>query len=284
MLLGMTDLGEERLRELAERALLASGPIVFLTGAGISAESGIPTFRGPEGYWRVGSTNYRPEELATYAAFRRMPEEVWAWYLYRRGVCRAARPNAAHLALVEAERALEDRFLLVTQNVDGLHLRAGNSALRTYQIHGNIDFLRCEDEHPETRPLPEALPLDWPKARRLGEEERALLRCCKGNEGNGWARPHVLFFDESYDEPLFRFESALRAAARAAMVVVVGTSGATTLPSLIVDVARERGIPLVCINQDESPFTEITRSLPEGEVRLGTATEHLPLLVSCLTR
>lgn len=276
----MTHPREARLEELSQRALAASGPIVFLTGAGISAESGIPTFRGPEGYWRVGSTNYRPEELATYAAFRRMPEEVWAWYLYRRSVCRAARPNPAHASLVAAEAALGERFVLVTQNVDGLHLRAGSSLERTFQIHGNIDYLRFEDEHPKVRPLPEGLPLDWPKARRLEDAERALLTSPSG----AWARPHVLFFDESYDEPLFRFESSLRAASRAAMVVVVGTSGATTLPSLIVDVAVERGIPLVCINRDESPFTEITRGQPEGEVLTGSATEHLPALVACLTR
>lgn len=270
---------EARLAELCERALAARGPILFLTGAGVSAESGIPTFRGAEGYWQVGSENYHPEELATNAAFRRMPEEVWAWYLYRRGVCRAARPNAAHLALVEAERALGERFVLVTQNVDGLHVRAGNSAARTFCIHGNIDLLRWPDEHPQTRPLPETIPVDWPKARRLGEAERALLQRPSG----AWARPHVLWFDESYDEPLFRFESSIAAVRRAAMVVVVGTSGATTLPSLIVDLAAQRGIPLVCINRDPSPFTEVAESVPEGLVRFGSATDHLPALVRCLT-
>src|SRR5690606_10651146 len=111
------------------------GRILVLTGAGISAESGIPTFRGEEGYWRIGSRNYYPEELATRAAFSRMPDEIWGWYLYRRSVCRAASPNAGHLALAELERGLVernegDRFLLVTQNIDGLHLRAGNSLAR----------------------------------------------------------------------------------------------------------------------------------------------------------
>jgi NAD-dependent deacetylase len=277
---GVLDSPQARLAALCERARAASGPIVFLTGAGISAESGIPTFRGPEGYWTVGSTHYRPEQLATRAAFARMPEEIWAWYLYRRAVCRAARPNAAHRALVDAETALGERFVLVTQNVDGLHLRAGSTPERTHQIHGNIDFLRCEAEHPRIRPLPEALPLDWPKTRRLSDVEISALRCC-GAEG--WSRPHVLWFDESYDEPLFRFESSLGAARRAAMVVVVGTSGATTLPSLIVDVAAQRGIPLICVNQDESPFTELARELPEGLVLTGTATEHVPAIVRCLT-
>ena len=128
---------------------------MVLTGAGISAESGIPTFRGPEGYWRVGSRNYRPMELATREAFERMPEEVWRWYLYRRAVCRAAAPNPAHRALVDAERRLGDRFLLVTQNVDGLHRRAGSDPARTFEIHGNIDLWRCADDCADgARPAP----------------------------------------------------------------------------------------------------------------------------------
>ncbi len=269
-----------RLTELAREALAAEGPILFLTGAGISAESGIPTFRGPEGYWQIGSHHYRAEDLATHAAFEQMPDEVWAWYLYRRGVCRAALPNAAHLALVEAELALEERFLLVTQNVDGLHLHAGNSLARTYQVHGNIDFLRCEHEHPAIRPIPASVPIEWPKLRRLTPEEAEALRCCGRH---GWSRPHVLWFDESYDEPLFRLESSLEAAQRAAMLVVVGTSGATNLPSQIVAIAARRGIPLVCINQDPSPFTELTASVERGLVLLGAAGEWTPRVVSALT-
>src|SRR2546426_10737611 len=102
------------------------GHVIALTGAGVSAESGIPTFRGRDGYWTVGSRDYHPQELATHAAFARMPWDVWAWYLYRRGVCRAAAPNPAHHALVRL--AAHPRFALVTQNVDGLHRRAGSPA------------------------------------------------------------------------------------------------------------------------------------------------------------
>ena len=99
----------------------------MLTGAGVSAESGIPTFRGREGYWTVGSTEYHPQEMATLQAFEAMPEEVWRWYLYRLGACREAQPNQAHRAIVRLEERLGDRFCLITQNVDGLHLRAGSS-------------------------------------------------------------------------------------------------------------------------------------------------------------
>jgi NAD-dependent deacetylase len=264
---------------LARDAVAATGPVVFLTGAGISADSGIPTFRGTEGYWTIGSRNYHPQELATHAAFTDMPEEVWAWYLYRRGICRAAQPNDAHRALVRCEEGLGDRFLLVTQNVDGLHLRAGNSAARLYQVHGNTDYMRCEDEHPRIRPIPEAIPCDWPKGKKLGPRDLIALRCCSQQR---LARPHVLWFDESYDEPLFRYQSALQAALTAAMLVVVGTSGSTTLPTHMVHVAARRGIPLVCINQDESPFTELARASPRGLVLLGTATEHVPSVVSAL--
>jgi NAD-dependent deacetylase len=244
------------------------GPIVFLTGAGISAESGIPTFRGPEGYWRVGSRNYHPMEMATAEAFRRMPEEVWAWYLSRRARCRSARPNPAHEALVALERRLpEARFLLVTQNVDGLHLRAGNSLERTYQIHGNIDYCRCADGcEPAVRPLPDPIP------------EGNDLRCGCGAR----LRPHVLWFDEMYDEPLFRYESARRAAEEAAALVVVGTSGATTLPAQMCETVAARGAPLLVVDPEETPFARLAAASSAGVVFRGTATEILPSLLATI--
>ena len=149
------------------------GPLLWLTGAGISAESGIPTFRGPEGYWKVGSRNYHPQELATRAAFGAMPDEVWAWYLYRRAVCRAAEPNAAHHALVELEERIGPRFRLITQNVDGLHQRAGTK--RVYAIHGNIDEMRAVSGR-VTAPIPAGIPTDWPKGRALTAADRDLLQ------------------------------------------------------------------------------------------------------------
>src|SRR5690349_7061367 len=115
-------------------ALARDGRVVALTGGGVSAESGIPTVRGKEGYWTIGSREYHPQELATHEAFLAMPWEVWAWYLYRRGVCRVAAPNAGHAALVRWDLALGERFALVTQNVDGLHARAGSTPARTYTI------------------------------------------------------------------------------------------------------------------------------------------------------
>lgn len=254
-----------------------SGRLVALTGAGISAESGIPTFRGKEGYWVVGSREYQPQEMATYAMFRQQPEAVWAWYLYRRGVCRAAAPNPGHLALVELERLLGDRFLLITQNVDGLHLRAGNSPERTYQIHGNIDYARCADEcgQPLWR-LPEEIPAR-PRGAALEEEDRRLLRC---PSCGGWARPHVLWFDEYYDEEHFRFASSLRAANQAAVLLVVGTSGATNLPMQVGTQALQAGALIIDINPEPNPFSRMASLAERGHFLQGPAARWLPALVS----
>jgi NAD-dependent deacetylase len=257
------------------------GPLVFLTGAGVSAESGVPTFRGPEGYWRVGSRNYQPMELATRSAFHEMPDEVWRWYLYRRAVCRAAQPNPGHLALVQAEQLLGDRFLLVTQNVDGLHLRAGQSPARVYQIHGNLDFCRCAEDCPagaDARPLPAALDAQWDRERRLEDADRQLLRCPCG----AWLRPHVLWFDESYDEARFRYQSALAAVERAVALVVVGTSGATTLPTRMCERAAARHIPLLVLDPEETVFAALARRSRSGRFLPGPAGTLLPALVAQL--
>jgi NAD-dependent deacetylase len=255
------------------------GPLLFLTGAGISAESGIPTFRGPEGYWRVGSVNYHPHELATFAAYSVMPEVVWGWYLYRRGVCRAASPNAGHMALVRAEEALGDGFHLITQNVDGLHLRAGNSLERTYAIHGMLDFFRCAREcTPATHEIPAEVPLDWSRDRLPNEDDLARLRCPRcGAPG----RPHVLFFDECYDEPRFRFESSQQMALVARALVVIGTAGLTNLPMRVGALAARRGIPVHVVDVEPNPFVDFARATG-GEFLRGPAGALLPELVERL--
>jgi NAD-dependent deacetylase len=270
---------DPKVRGLLDEGARGSGPIIVLTGAGISAESGIPTFRGEEGYWTVGSESYRPEEMATYRCFSRMPEEVWSWYLYRRGVCRAADPNPGHRALVELEEAYQDRFLLVTQNVDGLHLRAGNRLERTYQIHGNIDYLRCEDDPKSLRPIPESLGERWPKERKVGPEEMKLLRCCAGGR---LARPHVLWFDEYYNEELYHFESSVEAASRASLLLVIGSSGKTNLPVHMAATMARRRAPMVFLNPEPSTFSELAEINPKGAFLQGTAGALLPSVVAHL--
>lgn len=258
------------------------GLVLWLTGAGISQESGIPTFRGKDGYWKVGSANYRSEELATMEAFRAMPDEVWGWYLYRRSVCRAAEPNVAHRALVRAEQRRGDDFLLVTQNVDGLHLRAGNTPGRTYQIHGNIDFMRCSRECLSAPiPVPDGIDLGWDKGRPLTDRERELLRCpACGARG----RPHVLWFGETYDEANFRFQSAIEAARTASLLIVVGTTGAVSLPMHVGTIAAQRGVPILVVNPERNAFSEMVRRTGRGAFLEGTAGKWVPELVEALPR
>ena len=253
------------------------GRLVVLTGAGISAASGIPTFRGPEGYWTVGSREYRPQEIATWAFFRAQPEVVWAWYLYRRGACLAAQPNPAHHALVEMERGLGERFVLVTQNVDGLHLRAGNSRARTYEIHGNLDWMRCSDAcHRGRERVAVPAELDvWERGRELDRPTRERLHCAACG---AWMRPHVLWFDETYDEPRYRCESSLRAVEDACVLLVVGTSGATSLPWAMGQFAVQRGVPVADVNPDANPFAELAAA--HGLCWRAEASEILPRLAT----
>ena len=129
---------ETKITELAD--LLRNKPrLAVLTGAGISAESGIPTFRGQEGLWR----QFRAEDLATPEAFGRDPRLVWEWYDWRRGIIAAREPHAGHFVLARWE-AFFPGFVLITQNVDGLHRRAGSTAI--LELHGNIWEVRCTAE------------------------------------------------------------------------------------------------------------------------------------------
>jgi NAD-dependent deacetylase len=244
------DMDDRLIEELAALAR-SEGRLVVLTGAGISAESGIPTFRGPEGYWTVGSKEYRPEEMATWSMFQQRPDEVWQWYLYRRGICNRAEPNPGHEAAARMEALLGDRFLLITQNVDGLHLRAGSTPERTYEIHGNIHRMRCsKDCSREVFPMPEALPVKE-KHQSLDDADRALLVCPRCGS---LARPHVLWFDECYDETHYRFNSSIEAAMSADFLISVGTSGATNLPMQVGSIMLRKGATMVDVNPSENPF------------------------------
>ncbi len=253
--------------------------ITILTGAGISAESGIPTFRGPEGYWTVGSKEYHPEEMATYAMFSAEPDEVWKWYLYRLSVCGNAAPNQGHLALVEMEQQLQDRFTLITQNVDNLHLRAGNSSARTYQIHGNVFFMRCTNEcKQQLYPLPlELLPRD--KDQGISSVDRKYLSCPDCGAGT---RPHVLWFDECYDEHYFKFESAMAVAAKTNILVIAGTSGATSLPNHIANIVYQNKGTIIDINIEQNPFTELAMSSTNGEFLNMSCSEGLSTILNFL--
>lgn len=253
--------------------------IAALTGAGISAESGIPTFRGAEGYWTVGSRNYRPQELATRRAFEAMPRQIWGWYLSRLVACGGAQPNAGHLALARLARALgPERFALITQNVDGLHTRSGIEAECLYEIHGNIQRMRCFAEcEGSLRSLPEGLDIGPDLA--VSDRLWARLRCDQCGEP---MRPHVLWFDEYYEEKYYRSESALKALERSDLLLVVGTSGATTLPAMAVDYAVHSGMEIIEINTDRSAFTPAIKANARGEFIQKPAAAALPGLVKRL--
>src|SRR5690349_6991927 len=168
--------------------------IVVMTGAGVSAESGIPTFRGPGGLWR----NFRPEDLATPEAFRRDPRLVWEWYEWRRGLIRDAQPNAAHEALARLSDAV-----IVTQNVDGLHARAGSTDV--VELHGNIFRVRCMREG---------------NARMHAEPFADIPPHC---DCGALLRPDVVWFGESLQhEPVARAVGSIRTAD---VLLVIGTSG-----------------------------------------------------------
>jgi len=254
--------------------------ITVLTGAGISAESGIPTFRGPEGYWTIGSTEYHPQDMATYSMFTQKPDEVWTWYLYRMGVCARAAPNAGHVALADMEKLLKSRFMLITQNVDNLHLRAGNHPQTTYQIHGNVFFMRCTRECTNTvYALPEQVK-GKARGENLAPEDRRHLVC---PDCGSLTRPHILWFDESYNEAFYHFYSALETARQTDLLLTVGTSGATNLPTQIVREVYAHGGTIIDINIESNPFSQVAQKTPRGGHIKAPSASALPEIVELMS-
>jgi NAD-dependent deacetylase len=221
--------------------------VAVLTGAGISAESGVPTFRGEDGLWR----RYRAEELATPRAFRENPTLVWEWYDWRRGLIAECEPNAAHRTLAEMEGWCED-FTLITQNVDGLHQRAGSKNL--LELHGSIWRLRCTEE--ETTCDNREVPLS-----------RVPPKCDCG----ALLRPDVVWFGESLDPQTLT--DAHAAAERCDLMLVVGTSAAVQPAASLPSIARYGGAYLVEVNVQETPLSPYA-----DEVILGPAARELPPL------
>lgn len=234
-------MNQTRIRQAASR-----GRTLVISGAGISAESGIPTFRGEEGYWTIGSVNYRPEELGTLRKFQEVPWDIWRWYLHRRQICEKALPNPAHHKLVEWESQWRERFHLVTQNVDGLHRQAGQMNL--YESHGNLQMMRCSQQ---------CLPSTWPipSLAQVGCDDLELKTLLACPNCGAAARPHLLWFDESYNEEHYRWNSAQNIARKAGLVVTIGTSGVATLPSRLSALAKSCGAVLVDINPEQNPLS-----------------------------
>lgn len=234
--------------EQARQWIEEAASVVVLTGAGVSAESGIPTFRGAGGLWR----ERRPEDLASPEGFERDPRLVWEWYDWRRGIIAAAQPNPAHLAIAELERR-KPRFTLVTQNVDGLHQRAGSR--NVLMLHGDIWTVRClccgRERRDERVPLPQIPP-----------------RC----ECGGLLRPGVAWFGEML--PAGVWERAEEAVRSAEVAIVVGTSAVVYPAAGLVPLAKASGARVIECNMEETPFSaELDRSFR------GRAGEILPELI-----
>ena len=226
--------------EQARRWLRDASSITVLTGAGISAESGVPTFRGPGGLWR----QYRPEDLATEAAFRRDPVLVWEWYAWRRGLLSKSNPNPGHAALARLESRTSD-FTLITQNVDGLHDRAGSR--NVLKIHGDIWINRCIRCGRETR----------------SEDNAAPPPCDCG----GSVRPGVVWFGEPL--PSRVWDASERASRRAGVFIVAGTSAQVYPAAGLVPLAKLSGAKVIEVNLEEtpmSPVVDLSLRGPCGEV------------------
>lgn len=222
------DVRPARAAEAAAR-LREAQRVLVLTGAGVSAESGVPTFRGPQGLWR----SFRPEDLATPEAFARDPGLVWEWYAWRRETVAACAPNPAHRALAALEARVPE-FLLATQNVDGLHARAGSR--RLVELHGSLWRVRCTgcgEVAARREPFPELPP-----------------RCRCGSV----LRPDVVWFGETL--PVEALQRAFTAAREAQVVLVVGTSSLVHPAAAIPEAALFAGACVVEVNPEPTPLSD----------------------------
>ncbi len=215
--------------ELYEIIKSFSGDLVALTGAGVSADSGIPTFRDKDGLWN----RYRPEELATPQAFARNPELVWEWYAWRMRLIFDAEPNLAHkaLALMEKVGLLK---AVVTQNVDNLHERAGSR--NVIHLHGRIDEMRC---------------VECGNTVCLNEPPESIPPYC---ECGGMMRPNVVWFGESLPEKELNLAMEL---CRSSNVIVIGTSAAVQPAASLPYHAKRNGHFVIEINPDVTPLTDL---------------------------
>lgn len=244
----MAELTRDQQIDILKKKLALAKSVAVLTGAGISAESGVPTFRGKDGLWK----QYRATDLATPEAFAQDPRLVWEFYNWRREVLAPLKPNPGHFALVELEKRIP-RFSLITQNIDGFHHTAGSQ--NVVELHGNIWRMRCTGcgtvKEDRTVPLPEL-----PACSACG----ALLR------------PDVVWFGEMLDPTIL--EAAYEALQYSQVMMVVGTSGIVQPAASMGMNAKRQGAFVVEINLEATPYTGVYDLNIQGK-----SGETLPLLL-----
>ena len=233
--------------ELLASQIKAARRLTILTGAGVSAASGVPTFRGPHGLWR----QYRAEDLATPEAFARDPELVWEWYAMRREKIAACEPNAAHFVVADWARRSSAistlQVVVITQNVDDLHLRAGTPGL--VRLHGSIWEMSCWERCPKGT-------LPW-------RDERVTLSPLPPQcpHCGGLARPAVVWFGESLDGAVL--QNALKAA-ECDVFLAVGTSSVVYPAAGLVHDAQRRGAFTAEINLEDTPASSVVNTTLHG--------------------
>jgi NAD-dependent deacetylase len=264
--------------EIVRQWLQDSRRVAVLTGAGISAESGVPTFRKPAALPAANDEakssdrpvclweKYDPADLASQSGFKRNPQLVWQWYDYRRCLVENVQPNAGHLALAQLEAQLASTqnidgggsaFTLITQNVDRLHQRAGSKNI--LEVHGNILTFRCFDH-----------------GHQAAEVERGLSDppLCNPPHCNSLIRPNVVWFGEALDKQTL--EAASSAAERCDLFIAIGTSALVQPAASLPHIAAAAGAKLVEVNIEMTPLTNIADIFLKG-----AAGEILPLLLKC---
>ena len=217
--------------EKLKNVLSSAKKIVFFTGAGISAESGIPTFRGKDGIWN----KMKPEELANFDAFLRNPQIVWDWYQYRKKIVHQAAPNPAHLTISELQKYF-DEITVVTQNVDNFHLRAGSKVV--YELHGNIEKNYCIS-----------------CGKRYDFENLSVEEKVPNCDCGGLIRPDIVWFGEFLPEEAYSLSE--EAAEDCDMMFIVGTSAVVFPAANIPYIAKRNGKYLVEINIERTELSNI---------------------------
>jgi NAD-dependent deacetylase len=234
-------------------SLAAADSVVFFTGAGISAESGISTFRGADGIWN----KLKPEELANFNAFLKNPDMVWEWYQYRKKIINDSKPNPAHLTIAEMQNYFKE-LTVVTQNVDNLHRRAGSKIV--YELHGNIErnyCIKCRTFYNDPD---------------FGTSDKAPICKC-----GGLIRPDIVWFGEFLPQDVF--DAAEKAASKCDVMFVVGTSAVVYPAAQIPIIAKQSGAVLVEVNIEPTELSYMS-----DYMMIGKAGETMPAVLEEVKR